>query len=82
MKKARVYFSIIISTIALILAVTDWLKLRPQKKIEAKQAVRNPNGNIDSLAKAREAKAEKAKAIEMLDHFVDLEELTNEKKEL
>lgn len=82
MKNFRVYLSLLISAVGLILAVTDWFKLRPQKKIEAKQPVRNPNGNVDSLAKAREAKAEKARRMDMLDHFVDLEELTHEKKEL
>lgn len=76
MKKARIYFSLLVSAIALILAILDWLNIQPKKEEGTKQAVRNPKGNIDSLEKAREAKAEKAKKMDSIDHFIDLEQLT------
>ena len=79
MKKARIYISIAFAGISLLLAIFDLLALpKREKPTKAKSPARNPTGNIDSLAKARAVKAQKAKEREeelANESFRDLEEL-------
>ena len=61
---------------ALAFALIDWFKNQPAKKTAGspvKNEPRNPKGNVESLAKAREAKRMKAEQ----NHFLDFDDLAD-----